>query len=363
MSAVEAEASARRVRRATALAQRIADRDDSLGKEARRDLVVTSGLSPEGVDLALTEHLETAISDEDLASLLGAVARAPRCHVILAANVCTAALRAIALALATSDAVTIRPSRRDPGLALILARELGIAITDVIAAQPGDALHVSGSDATIADVRAATAEGVRVHGHGTGLGIAVLGAGADLDASARALAADVIPFDQRGCLSPRFALVEGGEDRAAALAAALHAALRDLGERVPRGPLDDATLAEIALYNAAIDAVGERFTGSQHVVGLDPAPRALLLPPSARVLHVVPARAIDAERLLAPWTRFVTTVGAAGGGALLDAARALAPEARFAPLGRMQRPPLDGPVDRRGLGKPSANQSTIRLAL
>jgi hypothetical protein len=350
VSAIETRA--RRVERAVALARRIADPADPLGNEARRELAVTSGLSREGVELALTQHLEVAITDADLASLLDAVDLAPRCHVILAANVCTAALRALALALAASPSVTIRPSRRDPGLAPILARELGIAITDVVAAVPGDALHVYGSDATIADVRASTAEGVLVRGHGTGLGIAIVSADVDLDVAAQALAADVIPFDQRGCLSPRFALVEGGEDRAAAFAAALHAALRDLGDRIPRGPLDDAASAAIALYGAAIDAVGERFAGPQHVVGLDPAPRTLMLPPAARVVHVIPASAIDTGRLLEPWARFLTTVGEAGPGALLDAVIAIAPEARRAKLGRMQRPALDGPVDRRGLEKP-----------
>ncbi len=350
MSSVEARA--RRVERVVALGARIADGDDPLGKEARRDLEGTSGLSAEGVELALAEHLEVAIGSDDLVSLLAAVDVAPRCQVILAANVCTAALRAIALALAAAPEVTIRPSRRDPGLAPILARELGIGVIEDITTAAGDALHVYGSDATIAAVRAKAAPGVRVMGHGTGLGIAIVSAGVDLDGAARALAADVIPFDQRGCLSPRLALVEGDEARAAAFAEALHGALGDLGERVPRGePLDDATRAAIALYGAAIDAVGERFAGPQHVVGLDPAPRALTLPPAARVVQVVPAGAIDAPRLLGSWARFLTTVGDAGPGALLDATLALAPEARRARLGRMQRPPLDGPVDRRGGGR------------
>jgi hypothetical protein len=359
VSSIEAEAEARalRVGRVVALGARLADRDDPLGIEARRDLAITSGLSREGVELALAEHLETAIGADDLGSLLAAVEVAPRCHVILAANVGTAALRAIALALAAAPVVTIRPSRRDPGLAPILARELGIAVTEGVAAAPGDALHVYGSDATIAAVRASAAPGVLVQGHGTGLGIAVVSAGValdlDLDAAARALAADVIPFDQRGCLSPRFALVEGDADRAAAFAAALHAALSDLGARVPRGALDEATRAAIALYSAAVDAVGERFAGPDHVVGLDPSPRALPLPPAARVVHVVPAGASDATRLLGPWARLITTIGEAGPGALLDAARALAPGARSAQLGRLQRPPLDGPVDRRNLGKSS----------
>jgi hypothetical protein len=347
------EARSLRVQRAVALGARLADRDDPLGIEARRDLELTSGLSREGVELALTEHLETTIAADDLGSLLAAVEVASRCHVIASANVCTAALRAIALALAAAPVVTIRPSRREPGLAPILARELGITITHGFDWAPGDAVHAYGSDGTIASVRASAAPGVLVQGHGTGLGIAIVSSGVDLDEAARALAADVIPFDQRGCLSPRFALVEGDADRAAAFAAALHAALSDLGAHVPRGALDEATRAAVALYSAAIDAVGERFAGPDHLVGLDPSPRALPLPPAARVVHVVPAGAIDAARLLGPWARFITTVGEAGPGALREAAFALAPGARSAKLGRMQRPPLDGPVDRRGLGKSS----------
>ncbi|MEP7126828.1 MAG: acyl-CoA reductase [Byssovorax sp.] len=350
MSSIEARA---RVERVVALGARIADGADPLGIEARRELATTSGLSREGIELALIEHLETAIGDGEMVSLLAAVEAAPRCQVILAANVCTAALRALALALAAAPVVSIRPSRRDPGLGPIFARELGMALTEDAAAAPGDALHVYGSDATIAAVRGSAAPGVLVRGHGTGLGIAIVSVEVDLAGAARALAADVIPFDQRGCLSPRFALVEGDAERAAAFAAALHEALGDLGARVPRGPVDDATRAAIALHGAAIDALGERYVGPGHLVGLDPSPRALLLPPAARVVEVVPARAIDAARLLGSWARFVTTIGEAGPGALLDAALALAPGARRARLGRMQRPPLDGPVDRRGLGKSS----------
>ena len=104
----------------------------------------------------------------------------------------------------------------------------------------------------------------------------------------------MVPFDQRGCLSPRAALVEGGAARAAAFARALHDALDALAARVPRGSLDASTTAEIALYRATIQAVGELCEGRDHVVGLDPEPRALVLPPAARVVHVVPGGAAPA---------------------------------------------------------------------
>jgi hypothetical protein len=51
--------------------------------------------------------------------------------------------------------------------------------------------------------------------------------------------------------------------------------------------------------------------------------------------------------LLGPWSRAITAIGAAGAGPLVDAVLALLPGARRSPLGVMQRPPLDGPVDLR----------------
>jgi len=347
-----------RVTRVVAIGKRISDAGDPLGKEARRALPPVCHLSREGIELALTGHLETDPSDADLAALLASAGRAPRCHVALSSNVCTAALRAFALAVATSPVVTLRPSRRDPVLATILARELGedaafrghrgaITLASRLLPMPGDELHIYGSDETIDRFRGLAGDGVILRAHGTGLGVAVIGAGADLHAAASALAADVVPFDQRGCLSPRAALVEGDADRAAAFAEALDLALLDEGERVPRGPLDGAARAEIAMYRAATDAVGKSLEGPHHLVGLDLVPRALPLPPAARVVHVAPADAERASGLIAPWARHITAVGEASASALADVILSMAPWARRSPLGVMQKPPLDGPVDRR----------------
>jgi hypothetical protein len=53
---------------------------------------------------------------------------------------------------------------------------------------------------------------------------------------------------------------------------------------------------------------------------------------------------VDAAKLLAPLAKGVVVIGSDD----TTAARALAPAwARLAPLGAMQRPPLDGPVDLR----------------
>jgi hypothetical protein len=346
-------ARAGRARRVVALGARLADGRDALGQEARRALVATSGLSPEGVELALGHHLETSVNEGDLASLLAWAGDAPRCSIVLSANVCTAPLRALALGLATAPALRLRPSRRDPALTTILARELAaqgldVALVAELDAQPGEELHAYGSDATLQAIAAALPAGVRFRGHGTGLGAALIGEGADLDEAARALADDLVAFDQRGCLSPRAALIEGDAARATAFASVLHRVLLEHGARVPRGPLDPDTRAALTLYRTSIEALGEALAGPHHLLGLDPAPRALLLPPPARAEHRQPSTAPTLAPLLAPWAQHLTTLGTLATDALLPPLRALAPGARFTALGQMQRPPLDGPVDRRG---------------
>lgn len=370
MDAGDRDARRGRVERVIAAGARIADPHDPLGEEARRRLPETSGLSREGVALALEQHLEVAASDAELDALLSSAGRARRCHVVLAANVCTAPLRALAVATATAEEVVVRPSRRDPVVAELLVRALQadelfarsrgtitlVAELTLDRAGPGsggdalgDELHVYGTDQTVATLRAQAGPGVLVRGHGAGLGLAVVGPGAPVEEAARAIAADVVPFDQRGCMSPRFVLVEGPAERAEALARALHEALGDAGARVPRGPLDGAARAEIAMYRATLEAIGAFWGGEGHGVGLDPAPRSLLLPPAARVVHVAASSAEGAPALLAPFRRAITAIGASGGGQLARAVHAVAPRARASVLGRMQRPPLDGPVDLRAL--------------
>lgn len=348
-----------RVLRVLAAGRRVADEADPLGQTARRWLLETSGLSPEGIALVLAEHLETQPTEAEIDALVAATGEAPRCHVVLSANVPTGALRAMALGVATSREVFVRPSRRDPVLAELLVEALcadeafsraqggSIVLVEQVAPAPGDELHVYGSDQTVRALEEASPAGVVIRGHGSGLGIAVVGASVDLGQAALALARDVVPFDQRGCLSPRMVLVEGDSERAEAFGEALAFALSEAGERVPRGPLDARTEGEISLYCASMEALGTFYVGTDCAVGVDPAPRALPLPPAARVVHVAAACSEDALRLLARWAALVTSVGVDDDGALSRAVLSVVPWARRAQLGRMQRPPLDGPVDRR----------------
>jgi hypothetical protein len=314
------------------------------------DLVATTGLSREGVELAFDRHLELSPTDAELDALVAGAGDAKHVVVILSSNVFVAALRAVAIARAASPAVVVRPSRREPHFARALVEHAaypGLSLaTDVdLARLFGGEVHVYGRDATIADVRARVGERIRVRGHGAGMGVALVTERASLDDAAVSLAEDVVPFDQRGCLSPRVAVVVGDAARAVRFGASLDEALARAAERVPRGTLHPDERAEATRYESTMAFAGTVFARSTHVVGVAAAGGALVIPPAGRHVHVIPVGDLDAARaLLAPLTHAIVAVGAD------DPARAasVAPvHARVSPLGSMQRPLFDGPVDRR----------------
>jgi hypothetical protein len=133
------------------------------------------------------------------------------------------------------------------------------------------------------------------------MGIAVITESADLDAAAEALADDVIAFDQRGCLSPRIAFVAASS--AFAFGEKLHAALTAREQRIPRGELSSSERADAQRYADTLRFAGTLYEGSIVAIGLD-----------------------DPNHSIVP---------------------RLPQHARTSALGRMQRPRLDGPVDRR----------------
>ncbi len=321
-------------------------------------LAASTGLSPEGVELGF-ESLELDATPAEVRALVASAGDAACVHVILSANVFVAPLRAIAIARAASARVTVRPSSRDPTLAAALVAAaadpaVSIATARDLAGLEAGRIDVYGRDETIAAVRSRARAGVVVRGHGAGLGVAFIAADADagdftgaqaLTDLAAALAADVAPFDQRGCLSPRVALVEGPPSRAAAFAGALHDGLAVLGSRVPRGVLTPDERSEATRWRETLAFAGRVWEGADHAVALAPPGSPLAVPPIGR--HVLVAAAMSAaaaRELLAPFARFVVTVGGRDPESLVALAP---PHARRARLGRMQRPPLDGPVDRR----------------
>jgi hypothetical protein len=322
-------------------------------------LLGATGLSREGVEVGFGS-LEREAPEADLRALVEAAGDASHVHVILSANVFVAPLRAIALARAAAPRVTVRPSSRDPVLAEALVARAGdpaIAIVQGEAIPDGaDRVDVYGRDETIAAVRAGARAGLAVRGHGAGLGLAFVRAADPLDEAAAAIAADVIPFDQRGCLSPRVVLVEGSAGRGIALAERLDASLAAWSLRVPRGALTADERAEAARWRDAIVFAGRVWDAPDHAtahVALPPegdplAPTAV--PPPGR--HVLVITAGD-PAALAPIAPFVVTVGLLHGGEAHEVTPAVAAlverGARVSRLGAMQRPPLDGPVDRRSI--------------
>ncbi len=327
-------------------AKRVADAARALVGDAvlARDLQAATGLSPEGVHLALEHHLETDPSPEELARLVARTAEASSVHVVLSANVFVGALRAVALALAASEDVTVRPSRREPAFTAALVAALAdprvrLAPERVVEDVTAGEIHVYGRDATVADVRARARRRVTVRGHGAGLGVALVEASMPPERAATLLAEDVVPFDQRGCLSPRVAFVEGDAD---AFAAALDAALGAAGRRVPRGELAPDERAGARRWLDTMAFAGRLLAGEAHAVGVA---AEVHLPPPGRHVVVVPVRRL--EDAPARWVQFAHFIAAAGA-TDPERTRALVPAgARLSALGAMQRPPLDGPVDLR----------------
>jgi hypothetical protein len=305
-------------------------------------------LSTQGVEVGFA-CLERDASEGDLRALVAAAGDAAHVHVVLSANVFVAGLRALAMARAAAARVTVRPSPRDPTLveALVAACEDGaIALESErdVAKTTATELHVYGRDETVDAVRARARAGVVVRGHGAGLGIAMITASADIEQAVADVAADVVPFEQRGCVSPRAALVEGGDARASAFADALHQALAAWSARVPRGVLHDGERGEATRWIEAMAFTGRVWRGAEHAVASISEGVPLAFGPPGRHVLVAPyASAAGAVRQLGPLARYVVAVGTND-----PAARLVAPaHARISPLGRMQRPRLDGPIDRR----------------
>jgi hypothetical protein len=334
-----------RVEALVAGAQMLADGTHELGRRARQLLVASTGLSPENVDWALAESLETSPEPAELDSLCASAPPARRALVILPGNVFVAAHRAVAIALAASATVHVRASRREPHFARLLQEAAPglFELVDELTFESGDHVFAYGADTTLAAVRARLPPGATLHAHGPGFGIALLDARHATAEAARALALDVSAFDQRGCLSPRAAFVVGDAQAARDFSASLAQALAERARAVPLGRLDDAERADVARFRDAAAYAGTLLAaGPGFVFAADTADT--LLAPAGRNLSVAPVSSFDAA-LSSLDPALVTAIGVAG--PLVDVVTRALPLARISELGRMQRPPFDGPADRR----------------
>lgn len=328
-------------------ARRVADPKDRLGVAARESWRQTTGLSPEAIELGIRCSLETQPSDPELQRLASSMPASKATWVLLSANVFVGAHRAIATALATSPRVYVRPSRRDPTLAESLheaAPELFQLVTELQPAA-GDHVHAYGSDETHSRLRAELPSDVVLHFHGSGLGAALIGRGADVCAAAEGLALDTVLFEQRGCLSPRLVVVDAQHD-AEAFALRVTAQLAQWAQRVPQAGLGDYERADITWHRALAPHVGKLFDALQGSVLLHSHDaRGHLIPPVGRNLVVVSSS--EPETVLAELGAALTCVGCAADVQSTKRLNRRFPEVRICELGQMQRPPFDGPVDRR----------------
>lgn len=354
-----------RIERLLVAARPLARPDHPQGRQLRARLLETSGLSAPSIELGVTRCLELTPTTRELESLLESTPEAPRAHVLLAGNVFVAALRAIAIGVASSTKVHVRTSRRDPALAELLhaaAPDL-FELTPALNPAPGDHVWAYGSDATLAEVRASLPRGVWLHEHGSGFGAIAVAVGARdfAEDQARAIALDAALFDGHGCLSPRVVCVLANADADANLGAgasantsidasastargvarALAQALRELERELPPGP---RTAEEAAQARRSRDAATYAFevfdAGSSWVT----CSSTVVIPASGRNLHVVATA--DPRAALAPWSGALTCIACNDGALRTTLARSF-PGARLTTLGAMQQPPLDGPVDRR----------------
>lgn len=335
-----AEPSARQAR-----VERLLDAARGLPADAAlaRRLRETTGLAAENIALGLERCLETRPAPAHLAALLASTPEAKAAHVLLSGNVFVAALRAIAIGVASSSNVKVRASRRDPALAQALhaAAPQLFELVPSLAPEPGDHFWSYGSDETLGDVRASLPAGVWLHAHGAGFGAVVVDPGPFSEADAAAIALDTALFDQRGCLSPRVVCVTGTPRQARDVADALAAALGRRERELPCGPREPSELAQLRRdHDAAAYAFELLPAGSGWVSISD----ELVVPPANRNLHVFAG--VDACAKLAPFAAHLTCIGS-NHDALQEELGQAFPGARRAALGEMQRPPLDGPVDLR----------------
>jgi hypothetical protein len=354
------------------VASRLSDPRDPLARELRAALHESTGLSAPMIDWGLTTTLASMRTD----TLARLAARAneqgdalPLVGVVLAGNVFVAAVRALALPLLAGAHVLAKTASCDRALADTCKRALdevdpmvgrrlellhfarGDQAASMALCASVDALSVYGDDETVARLQAQLRPGATLIAHGHGVSAAYVHGSAlpDLDAArqvARRLALDIAAYEQRGCLSPHFALV----DRDAAVTPQTFAriladeALPKLAMTLPPGARTPDEHARAMQWRAVAAVRGALFDHPTHAVSFEggnpPRPS-----PGGRLVSVY-----DAEDLspLAGFGAHLKCLGVAADDAAfttLTAGFAAIGGGYTCPVGEMQTPPFDAPAD------------------
>lgn len=208
-----------------------------------------------------------------------------------------------------------------------------------------DAVHVFGRDETVHAMRQRMHE--RVVAHGSGLGLVVVPRGTvDVEVASR-IALDVARHDQRGCLSPHAVIVEeGSPEEALAWARALHAALTQLDHDVPRGTLSNHEAQTERMWRDVAMATGEVFATASHAVSAEETQPPRDCPGLRNIaVHAMTSAALDA--LVHSLGTHVKCVGALNEGHALQLRARFVEASDVVPVGRMQTPRFDAPMDGR----------------
>jgi hypothetical protein len=348
----------------------LSDAREPVALRLRHELQEETGLSMPMIEWGLVTSL-SSMRHAPLAELVSAVPQdAPRevIGVVLAGNVFVAALRGLALPLLVGAHVIAKTSTREGAFARAFQaalsqadRALGARLTVVQFSREDedatralctgvDALSVYGSDETIEHLRQhCTSTRVIPHGHGLSAAYVARSALSSREQAARTaerVALDISAYDQHGCLSPHFVLVEaGGAVEPQAFAQLLAAeALPTLAQLLPAS---EPTLQEQAdqMQWQAIAAVrGELYAHPTHAVSFEPAP--LRPSPGGRQISVYAcADHAQLRELFEPFAEHLKCVGAAGTKAERTAIAALFRNAQVCRSGEMQSPPFEAWAD------------------
>jgi hypothetical protein len=233
-----------------------------------------------------------------------------------------------------------------------------------------ECISATGSDETIAAVRARVASPQRLLVGGHRLSVAALGpestAGDSLLRACEAVSFDVALWDQLGCLSPiALYVISADRDTVAGVAAALAESLMAAESLWPRGEIDPAAAASVARERAEAEmratagrpvrVFASEGTAWTVVLEDEARPRPAPLHRFIRVIPVADEASLCAA--LAPFRSHLAAVALDGfGPATSGLARALANlgASRICPVGSLQNPPLDWPHEGRDLIRPLA---------
>ena len=228
----------------------------------------------------------------------------------------------------------------------------GTADRDRALCESVDLVLSYGSDRSMDALRALCPPDTPLIGYGHRVSFGLLPEDADEAEAARGFAADILLYDQGGCLSPQTLFVEGGWERSVAFAARLAAALATALPDFPlphRAPHAAARVRE-ARQIARMEAAGLRLWE-------DPGLRWTVIARPSSVFTVSPTHGVVSVQPLAAWGDLPAALapvrdrlqGCAWAGSSpappeLGAAGALSYQC---PPGQLQAPPLAWPQDGR----------------